>query len=73
MINRLEKQHKKETVRRRLVALRENGFPFVETHDDGSSWVGSRTGGVEIDELLLTSFVGNVVLECESGIPSQDP
>jgi hypothetical protein len=47
-------------VRQRLMELRDRGYAFVETSDDGDTWVGSRTKGLVINDLIEHGFLGDV-------------
>ena len=47
-------------VRQRLIELRDRGYAFVETSDDGDTWEGSRTNGLEINDLIEHGFLGDV-------------
>jgi hypothetical protein len=45
--------------------LRDRGYVFVETSDDGDTWVGSRTKGLEINDLIEHGFLGEVKTQTE--------
>lgn len=57
-----ELNERRETTKQRLTALKEKGYQYICTHDDGATWVPADTDGLEIDHLLETSFIGNINL-----------
>lgn len=46
--------------RERLIELRKQGFKYLVTHDDGDTWIGSEESGIEIDDLIEITFLGEV-------------
>ena len=62
MLNETNRRKRKEQARERLAELRERGFRYLVTRDDGASWTGSTNDGIEIEVLLGSGFVGNVVV-----------
>jgi threonine dehydratase len=40
--------------------LRKQGYEYIETSDDGDTWVGSQTHGLEISDLIQHGFLGDV-------------
>jgi hypothetical protein len=50
--------------RQRLCQLREQGYRYITTHDDGDTWVGSEQSGLAISLLLeMGRFMGQVDVE----------
>ncbi|MFV2069581.1 MAG: hypothetical protein ACC645_21665 [Pirellulales bacterium] len=48
----------------RLGALRQAGYRYIHTQDDGDTWIGSNRDGLPIDRLLdLKMFLGEVVVD----------
>lgn len=63
MLNEASRRERKQQARERLVELQGQGYRFLVTHDEGSSWLGSRSEGIEIEYLLGSDFVGNVIVD----------
>lgn len=51
------------TTRRNLNQLRKEGYRYIVTPDDGDTWVGSEDKGLEIDELMISGFIGKVEVD----------
>ena len=49
-------------VQLRLRELRTRGFRFIQAHEDGEFWFGSRDHGLEITEAIERGFIGEVSL-----------
>lgn len=62
MINAVKRRDRKELAQKRLCELRDKGFRYVMTNDEGATWIGSQSDGIEIENLLGIEFVGNVVV-----------
>lgn len=60
MLNVTAKQERQEIARKRLAELRERGFEFVTTIDEGKTWVATESPGLEIDGLINSGFIGDV-------------
>ena len=51
------------TARRRLNQLKSRGFKYIVTVDDGESWIGSHDSGLEIDDIITSHFMGEIMVE----------
>ena len=54
-------QRKRET-REKLEQIKEMGYRYIATSDDGETWEGSRQTGLEIEDLMHHDFLGNIAL-----------
>ena len=51
--------------RARLIQLREMGFKFIVTKDDGDTWIGTNSDGIAIADLIETSFQGTIRIDTD--------
>lgn len=62
MFNASDRRERQQEARERLSELRARGYRYLVTQDDGASWMGSRSDGIEIESLLGSQFIGKVVV-----------
>lgn len=55
-------QDRVNKTRERLMELKSQGFRYIVTTDDGDTWIGSHENGLEIDELVESCFMGEVLV-----------
>ena len=63
VLNNTAKQERQEVARKRLLQLRDRGFRFVTTVDDGTTWVAAESPGLEIDGLIKSGFIGDIRMD----------
>ncbi len=56
--------------RKKLRALRDMGYSFITTHDDGNTWVPSSKPGLPISAVIDLQFMGNIRLTQEESTKS---
>ncbi len=49
--------------RQKLNQLREMGYKFITTRDDGDTWIPSADEGLEIDRLIESVFMGEILIK----------
>lgn len=58
--NHSSRAHK---TRQKLSQLRQMGYEFITTTDDGDTWIPTREPGLEIKDLIESSFMGEILIE----------
>ena len=62
MIATVNHSDRAQKTRQKLSQLHQMGYEFITTVDDGDTWIPTREPGLEIKDLIGSSFMGEILI-----------